>query len=112
MAPHINFFFKRSDRAALAAILDRYTQMMAFFDGGPINIQCVDHTDPLYHTWKIAEWSKVKSERKVKISNEQLHQSFLNADHRVKHIYAHSQLIFLAPLKIREWHILQCCQSV
>jgi len=85
MAPHINFYFKRSDRSALAGILDRYTKMMGFFDGGAISIECVDRTDPLYNTWKVAEWSK--TERKVKISNEQLHKSYLNDDDRVKHIY-------------------------
>jgi hypothetical protein len=85
MAPHINFYFKRSDKSALAGILDKYTKMMNFFDGGAISIECVDHTDPLYHTWKVAEWSK--TERKVKISNEQLHKSYLNDDDRVKHIY-------------------------
>jgi len=85
MAPHINFYFKRSDRAALAGILDRYTQMMSFFQAGAIKIDCVDRTDPLYKTWKIAEWDK--SDRTVRISIEQLKRSYMNLDDKIKHVY-------------------------
>lgn len=83
MQPHIQFHFGRSDRAAIAGILDKYLQMMNFFDGGEIRIECVDNTDPLYRTWKIARWQG----RTVKICNQQLRAAYLNRDDKVKYIY-------------------------
>ena len=83
MAPHINFHFGGSGKTLLAGILDKYIQMMSFFEGGPIDIECVDRTDPLYMTWKIARWN----DRTVRISVDQLSRSYMNDDDRVKYIY-------------------------
>ena len=83
MTPHIGFYFGSTSKTVLAGILDRYTQMMNFFDAGPIDIECVDRHDPLYNTWKVAEWNN----RTVKISIEQLNASHLNSDDRVKYVY-------------------------
>jgi hypothetical protein len=58
---------------------------MSFFAGGAIKIECVDRTDPLYKTWKIAQWDN--SDRAVRISIEQLRQSYLNLDDKIKYVY-------------------------
>lgn len=83
MAPHINFYFGGSGKTLLAGILDKYIQMMRFFDGGPVNIECVDRADPLFTTWKIARWNN----RTVTISVDQLSRSYMSDDDRVKYIY-------------------------
>jgi hypothetical protein len=79
----MRYYFGNADRMTYAGVLDKHLQMMAFLESGTIEIDCVDRTDPLYSSWKIASWQ----DRTLRISNQQLRAGYLNTEDKVKYIF-------------------------